>query len=300
MSTRLAPLPDLKIDPVQVGRVVAERDVEVTFRRSAAYAAAIGSHRACYLDDRHPGGALAPPCLITALEWPLVSGAEHLKTLGIPKSELFSRLLHAFQDTRFDRPLRVGDLLRIEATLASVRATRSGALTTLRLVTRERKTGRPVAESWFGSFYRGVTVDQPHAALSPPAIEPSSHSGAASQESLTLTRAHAHLYGECAGLWNPIHTEPGFAVAAGFPDVALHGTMIWAMAGERIIDRHLAGDPTRLVRLAARFGHPIFPDCRLTLRVSPSPLLPCSLLIDAVRDDASVALFHGVAELRNS
>jgi hypothetical protein len=55
---RTAPLANL--DSAMVGCIIARRDVEIDFRSTALYAAAIGAERDIYLDDRTEGGAMAP------------------------------------------------------------------------------------------------------------------------------------------------------------------------------------------------------------------------------------------------
>src|SRR4029077_6419959 len=49
----------------------------------------------------------------------------------------------------------------------------------------------------------------------------------------------AHVYTECARIWNPIHTDRAVARAAGLPDIILHGTATLALA----VSRALRHDP---------------------------------------------------------
>jgi len=63
----------------------------------------------------------------------------------------------------------------------------------------------------------------------------------------------AHVYSECARIWNPIHTDRAFAAAAGLPDIILHGTATLALAVSRVVAAG-GGDPRRVRRIAARFG----------------------------------------------
>jgi acyl dehydratase len=39
-----------------------------------------------------------------------------------------------------------------------------------------------------------------------------------------------HVYTECARIWNPIHTDPEYARAAGLPGIILHGTATLALS----------------------------------------------------------------------
>ena len=45
----------------------------------------------------------------------------------------------------------------------------------------------------------------------------------------------AHVYTECARIWNPIHTDPEYARAAGLPGIILHGTATLALSISRVI-----------------------------------------------------------------
>jgi acyl dehydratase len=260
----------LVIDGGQVGQVIARRETTVSFREIAAYAAAIGADRDIYLDDRTPGGACAPPSFITAAEWPLISGKEALAALGIEPGKLFRHLLHGFQDTWFGQTLRAGDRLRQEAVLASVRPVATGVLVVTRVVSTHVGSGTVATESWFGAFYRNAATPHLVRVLTAPVLQRWGESAADEMLLPALGRGQAHIYAECARLWNPIHTEPSFAESLGLPDIALHGTLVWAMVGEAAIDRYMGRDPTRLRRLGMRFNRPMLPGAGMTLRISQS------------------------------
>lgn len=73
------------------------------------------------------------------------------------------------------------------------------------------------------------------------------------------TRPEAALiYRLCADP-NPLHAEPAFARAAGFPRPILHGLATFGVAGHAVL-RCLCGyDPTKLNAMAGRFSAPVFP-----------------------------------------
>ncbi|MBD5633393.1 MAG: MaoC family dehydratase N-terminal domain-containing protein [Candidatus Eremiobacteraeota bacterium] len=256
----------MEISASYVGRVVAETDVTATFRDSAAYAAAIGAECDAYLDDRTIGGAWAPPWFVATLEWPLVIAPSALRHLAVPPSEVFRSVLHAFQDTRFDRPIRVGDRLHAEATLASVRQTKSGVLVVVRIATTDAVSHDSFAQSWFGAVFRGATAIESHTAFEAPKPATLARGEGATLGHLTISRGQSHAYGECARLWNPIHTERLFALTAGLPDIAVHGTLVWAKVGQLYADRFLDGDPRRLTRLYLNFRKPVYPGRQLLVR----------------------------------
>ena len=78
----------------------------------------------------------------------------------------------------------------------------------------------------------------------------------------------AHTYTECARIWNPIHTDKAVALAAGFPDIILHGTATLALAVTDIVNRFAAGDPTRIRRLGGRFAAMVLMPSTISLQAS--------------------------------
>ena len=70
---------------------------------------------------------------------------------------------------------------------------------------------------------------------------------------MPLSAHQAHVYTECADIWNPIHTERGFAQDAGLPDPILHGSCTFAFSVRELMRRYLDNDPERLRRVAGQF-----------------------------------------------
>jgi acyl dehydratase len=75
----------------------------------------------------------------------------------------------------------------------------------------------------------------------------------------------ALLYRLC-GDRNPLHSDPEFASAAGFPKPILHGLCTYGMVCKALVDAVLGGDATQLASYGARFAGVVFPG--ETLRVS--------------------------------
>jgi acyl dehydratase len=68
-----------------------------------------------------------------------------------------------------------------------------------------------------------------------------------------------HVYTECADIYNPIHTEHAVALAAGLPDIIVHGTLILAYAVREVINHEAGADPERLARVSCRFAGMVIP-----------------------------------------
>ena len=68
----------------------------------------------------------------------------------------------------------------------------------------------------------------------------------------------ALLYRLC-GDRNPLHSDPEFASAAGFPEPILHGLCTYGMACKAIVDTLLDGDVRSCGSYGARFAGVVFP-----------------------------------------
>jgi acyl dehydratase len=256
--------------PVRSAALGAELDpstVAVTPRMTLAYAAGIGDVGPRTFDDAGPRPLVAPPAFCVRLEWTVLL-ASRGATLGLDEKERL-QAVHVEQDSTFHAPIRPGDALTTRARVVAIRATRAGALVQTRLSTAHARTGAPVVTSWHSVIYRGVAVAGPDGRLEEAPFVPEAPSALPRRATLLVPREAAHVYTECSGIWNPIHTERRVALAAGLPDVILHGTAAWAIAGREVIGSHAEGDPTRLLRLRARFKAPIVPGGALELDHGP-------------------------------
>jgi acyl dehydratase len=231
----------------------------ISVRRLLAYAAGIGATAPYVFDDDREGGVVAMPPFCVSLEWPVVSGTRARDGLGAEGAERY-RGVHASQDSFFHRPIRPGDDLETRGRIAAVRPTSAGALVSIKLETVEVSTGEPVVTSWTNSIYRGVGVAGPASVIeAAPAVPTANGAPAGDPVTLWIPREMPHVYTECASIWNPIHTERAVALAAGLPDIILHGTATWALAGREVLRLYADSDPRRLRRLRGRFRAMVLP-----------------------------------------
>jgi len=229
-------------------------DWTVSTRRILSYRAVIAPEDLAGLDDARPGGLPMAPMAIVSPEWVLA-----LMLKGAPgqtMSEVESRqAVHAGQDSRFLRPVRAGETLSVEAELLGARESRAGTVAAIRYRSFDER-GDLVVESLSTSVYRGVALGGPSASelptigpFEPPATTPWR------RLAIPFGAGFPHAYTECAEIWNPIHTERQVALAAGLPDIIVHGTALWAAAGAAIA-RELGLGLEAVTRLAARFEAP--------------------------------------------
>jgi acyl dehydratase len=212
-----------------------------------AYAAALGEDDPRYYDTTTAAGPLVHPLFAVCYEWPLAAAIRE-RAIGAALAPLG---VHASHDLRLHRPLRAGDRLTTTARVTAVARRRAGALVVVRFDSVDA-AGAPVTTTRYGSVYRGVSLDGEAGGDEAP---PAGEAGPVRWEAEVAVSAQAaHVYTECARIWNPIHTDLGVARAAGLPGPILHGTATLALAVSRVVARDLGGEPARVRGVTARFS----------------------------------------------
>ncbi len=209
-----------------------------------AYSAALGETDSRYFDTAAAGGVLAHPLFPVCYEWPVSQPIRQIPALRAH----FPRLVHAEHDLRIHRPVRPGDRLDTSVEIVSVQPRKPGAFVVFRFETRDA-AGAPVTTTDFGVLYRGVAVAGEGRG---PSIELAAPEGKLERLGAIEVAANAaHVYTECARIWNPIHTDIAHARAAGLPGIILHGTATLALSISRVLD---GIDPGKVRRVRCRFS----------------------------------------------
>jgi acyl dehydratase len=229
---------------------------EVDARWLMAYAAGLGDYNPCYLDTLAPAGIVGHPLFPVCPEWPVVLAVRDLAAeRGVPLDEL-RRGVHATHDLHIHRPVRADEQLTTVGHVEAVETRKPGAYVLMRLETAGA-AGEPVCTTWQASLYLGVAVDGPDqgAGTAPTLPEPPNGVDTPWMEhERPVSAGAAHIYTECARIWNPIHTDPVAAEQAGLPEIILHGTATHALGVTRVVDVYAGGDPTLVRRVTGRFG----------------------------------------------
>ena len=256
MTTSLALPRDL------VGVTIGPIAHAIDARWLMAYAAGLGETDARYFDTLGAGGPAPHPLFPVCYEWPALIAVRARST----PDEIAVRSVHATHDLVVHRPPRAGDELKTTARVTGLAHRRAGTLLTVRLETTDAD-GRRVTTSDYGSVYRGVGFEGEDMG---PGLEGSAGTGLPAGAALLPVEVQsglAHVYTECARIWNPIHTDAAVARASGLPGIILHGTATLALAVSGIL-RHSFADPRAVRRVRGRFTGMVSLPSRLIVRAA--------------------------------
>jgi acyl dehydratase len=272
-------------------------------RWTMAYAAALGDAVPCYFDTRRSDGVIAHPLFPVCFEWPAflrIGAALREPSFSLDEAR---HGVHATHDTIIHRPIRAGDRLSTRAIVAGIERRRPGAYMITRIETFD-SSGAPVCTTWYGSLYRGVDVigedrqaDAPaQPAASPDLAEPQW------ETAVPIGAGLAHVYSECARIWNPIHTDAAVAAAAGLPAIILHGTATLALAVSQIVEREAQSRPERVTRIAGRFAAmvPMPSEIRVRMLGRRRNADRDAIRFSVLNADGQQAIRDGLVELRSS
>jgi acyl dehydratase len=171
-----------------------------------------------------------------------------------------SRLLHIEEEICWQRPLRIGDRLRVRPFHVASEEAPSGEIIVISTEVRDGE-GVLVAETRSRALVR---ERRPRGLLREIA---QSRGNLASDFSVswTVAKDQSERYAEAADDRSSIHIDDAAARAAGFSARVLHGLCTMAFAQRAIVDAALHGDPRGLRRLRVCFTKPVYMGDCLTL-----------------------------------
>jgi acyl dehydratase len=213
--------------------------------------------------------------------------APHLRetgrpTVSFPGVEIdLARVLHGQQEITVHRPLPVSATVTAQARISDV-FDKGKAAVIVQESTAVDSSGEPLYTTRSSIFARGeggfggsrgpsTSVELPDRA--PDFVI----------ETPTLPQ-QALLYRLC-GDRNPLHSDPSFAAAAGFPKPILHGLCTYGIVCKAVVDGVLGGDVTQVASYATRFAGVVYPGETLRTQVWQEDK---RLLITTAVDDRAV------------
>ena len=247
----------MNISPDVLGRTLPPRTLRVTTRQALAYAAGCGEARPEFLDDTRPGFS-APPTQCVAQEFHFIAEGDAIRALGIGRGRSPVGF-HAYQDSRFQQPIRVGEELRLGAVVCGLKGTGAGCLVTYRFEASRSTDNSAVYRSLASILLRGVGPDSGEVGTWEWPAGPGGRGEPVAFDFAFPANA-AHIYSECSGVWQPMHTEMSAARRAGLERPIMQGVASWAITARElrdaipaIHDRPLDG----IRRLRGRFRAPV-------------------------------------------
>jgi acyl dehydratase len=255
----------MPIDTSLIGTAVGPNVEEVDARWAMAYAAGLGDMHDCYMDTRREGGIIAHPMFPVCVEWQIAGKlrAKHRVTLSQVEA---ARGVHATQHMIFHRPIRPPMKLSTTASIEGIERRRPGPYEVVKYATVDEH-GTPICTTYAGSIYREVEMNGVERPAVTPAIPVSTSPSVLAEFKIAIPANAAHVYTECAHIWNPIHTDAAVAAGAGLPAIMLHGTATLALAVSKIIASEIDNDPERVAEIYARFGAMVFMPSEVNLRI---------------------------------
>ncbi len=238
----------LKISGGIVGLETAPQKVRVDRRWLMAYNAALGAVSAV----PHP---LFPVCY----EWPANRTLREASGL----QALNAHLVHAQHDMTLHRELKEEELV-VSGKVVSVAQRRPGTFVVLRMEARAA-AGDRVSTTDYGMLYRGVALEGGDRALERVEDPPSYGQELKKIGEVGIAATAAHVYTECARIWNPIHTDPEYAREAGLPGIILHGTATLAFSVSAVLSKFSVQNPRRV---RCRFTGMVFMPGALSVHAS--------------------------------
>ena len=196
--------------------------------------------------DNPLGPITAHPCLYWAISWPFMwnRAKEFLKEPMTPQEA--GRGVHYSEDVIIHQPLKSNTNIKMSCQAVEALQKKKGCTLLTKYDMYDSETNELLLTHWTSSYYRGVELkggdvhtNDLQNNLPPPIVIQSEavvSSSPIMERSISIAFNEAHVYTECSRIWNPIHTNLKVALAAGLPDIILHGTGTFAKATTELIN----------------------------------------------------------------
>lgn len=192
------------------------------------------------------------PTQATVIAW----GAGGMANSGIN----YLMVVHGEQKLTLHKPLPAAAKISVDSSVIGAwdKGKDKGAIIVTESVIRERQSGDKLCTLQSTIFARG---DGGFGGPREGAPEP--HKVPERQPDMTVeadTRPDQALLYRLSGDRNPLHSDPDFAKAAGFPKPILHGLCTYGTTCRAIISSPICNyDPTLITGFDVRFSSPVFP-----------------------------------------
>lgn len=198
----------------------------------------------------------ALPTLATVVAW----GAGPMGKVGLN----YLLVVHGEQSVELHRPMPTEADITADSRIKAVYDKGpKGAVVMIETVLKDAKDGGAIATLVSSIFARG---DGGFGGPSEGAPEPHPIPSRAPDASVDIpTSPDQALIYRLSGDRNPLHADPGFASAAGFPRPILHGLCTYGITCRAVLTTFADYEPARIKSHAARFSSPVFPGETITV-----------------------------------
>jgi acyl dehydratase len=224
------------------------------WRTLATYALGIGTRKdeLSFLYENAKGGMKVHPTFaVIPAHPPLVD------MLGTCKANM-AMVVHGAQSIRVHRAIPDGGTLSTTGTIKGIYDMKKFGQVILE--TNTTLAGEPLFDTTWSIIVRdggGFSGPRPPQAGDEPSV-PKDRAPDWTVEEATSPE-QALLY-RISGDTNPLHADPEFATAVGFPQgPILHGLCTYGIVGRAILKHAAGGDPLRLRTFSAQFRKPVWP-----------------------------------------
>ena len=176
----------------------------------------------------------------------------------------FTMLVHGEQAIELHRPIPVEGTVSITDKITAIWDKGKGAVIETEATAVDKASGDPLFTNRSAVFIRGAGDFGGERGPSGPRNVPPE--GKKPDHEVTYrTRADQALTYRLSGDRNPLHSDPEFAKAAGFPRPILHGLCTYGFTGRALLHTLCGSDPARFRSMEGRFSSPVFPGDDLTV-----------------------------------
>jgi hypothetical protein len=172
-------------------------------------------------------------------------GADIVGRGGAGLAPLDARLVHAQHDLTIHKGMHFGGPLFVSGKVVAAVQRRPGVLVVFRFTTHGEKADL-VTTTDFSALYRDVKLEGGDRSIAQTEDPPKHEKPLKAVGDIAVAATAAHVYTECARIFNPIHTDVAYARAAGLPGIMPSTLSVHASQGDDEIafeTRNARGDP---------------------------------------------------------
>jgi acyl dehydratase len=251
----------MPLDPSTVGYTTKPYSLVFDWKTLATYALGIGARRdeLPFLYEHAKGGMkVYPTFAVVPAHYPLVD-------MLLKCDANMAMVVHGGQQIRLYRPIPAAGTLSTTGTIKGIYDMKK--LGQVVLETHTTLDGEALFDTTWSILVRdggNFGGPRPPPAPADPMVPKDRDPDWTVEEATSPEQA---LLYRISGDANPLHADPEFAAAVGFPQgPILHGLCTYGIVGRAILRHAAGGDPGRLRAYAAQFRKPVWPGDTLLIR----------------------------------